>query len=87
MEQLQFFKSQYPVFIISKIVGLAPFSVNFDVRSFNPDTWVQLSLPWLIYSMALYAGYLYSFAFCFNASWRIPLERDFPFISVVGGKT
>lgn len=81
--QRKFFESQYPVVFISRIMGLAPFSFNIDSAA---GDWVQLSFPWLVYSLVLYSGYLFSFAHSLDVSWKIPLERNYPFISVIGGK-
>lgn len=79
MERTQFYKAQYPVVVISRLTGLAPFAVHQD-----GSTTVQISLPWLIYTLLLYGGYLYSFMICIDVSWQIPLSRNYPFISVVG---
>lgn len=81
MDSRSFYESQYPVLIISRIMGLAPFSVNLDAPS---TEWVRLSIPWLIYSLALYGGYLYTFVLCSEISWKVPLQRNYPFISVIG---
>lgn len=81
MDQRAFFNSQYPVFLVSRVMGLAPFSVKMALPA---GEWVQLSVPWLIYSVALYGVYLASFAFCVEVSWRVPLARGYPFISIIG---
>ena len=83
MNALEFFKSQYPVFLISRITGFAPFSFHVDAAKPNHQ-WVLLSFPWLVYSILLYCAYLAAFAVCYDVSWRVPMERGYPFISVIG---
>lgn len=82
MNTREFYVNQYPVFFVSRVMGLAPFSVNFKAPS---KDWVQLSVGWLIYSILIFCGYLYCFAVCVEISWRVPVERNYPLVSVIGG--
>lgn len=80
MERHLFYKSQYPVLLVTRILGLTPFSIKIT----ETKTVLQLSLPWLVYSIILFVGYLFAFATCLPVSYIIPLIRNYPFISVIG---
>lgn len=69
---------------MSRIMGLAPFSVDLQNTATESSQWVRLSYPWLAYSIGLYVGYLYCFALCVEESWKIPLENNYPIVSVIG---
>lgn len=66
-------------------MGLAPFTFHTDAAvPTNKKAEFKFSLPWFGYTLIICLGYFFAFSVAVETSWKVPLSRNYPLISVVG---